>query len=428
MRPEKVAGAAPTGPPTGPSVRNAVRALGDRNYRIYAGGNFISLCGTWLQRIAVGWLAWQLTHSATWLGLVSFADLFPTVILSPIAGSLADRVDRIKLIRGSQLAAMSQAIVLAAMTYAGLMTIGWLFTLALLMGVANAINQPARLALIPSLVDRANLASAVALNSTFFNSARFVGPAAAGFVIAHGSVELAFATNAASYIAFYISLYRIRLTGDEPRLASRRNLLQDSLEGYGYVARHPGIGPMMVLMTATAVGTRGFTELLPGFADAVFGRGAQGLAWLTATTGLGAMVGGVLMASRGDPKGLTRVVIGNLLVMSLALIAFTATTSYWIALACLFVAGFSLVVNGIGAQTLIQTTVESAMRGRVMSLYGMVFRGGPALGTLIMGTTASAVGLRLPVACGALLCIGFWAWARLRQERIAACFEAAAPD
>jgi predicted MFS family arabinose efflux permease len=121
-------------------------------------------------------------------------------------------------------------------------------------------------------------------------------------------------------------------------------------------------------------------------------------------------------------------VIGNLLLMSLALIAFTATTSYWFALACLFVAGFSLVINGIGAQTLIQTTVDRAMRGRVMSLYGMVFRGGPALGALIMGASASQLGLRLPVACGALFCIGFWAWARLRQDRIAESLEAPPPD
>src|SRR5271155_4500396 len=401
-------------PAASPRFRNIVRALGNPNYRIYAIGNFISLCGTWLQRIAIGWLAWQLSHSATWLGLVSFADLFPTVILSPIAGTLADRLDRV---------AMAQAIALAALTYAGAMTIGWLFALSLAMGMVNAFNQPARLALIPSLVDRPDLASAVALNSTIFNSARFLGPAAAGFLIAHVSVALAFAVNAASYTVFSAALLRIRLTDRAPTGARRRNFLEDSLEGYGYVARHAGIGPMMVLLTATALCTRGFTELLPGFADAVFGRGAQGLAWLTATTGLGAMVGGVLRASRGEPRGLTRVVIANLLVMSLALIAFTATTSYWLALPCLFVAGFSLVVNGIGAQTLIQTAVDSAMRGRVMSLYGMIFRGGPALGTLIMGTAASQLGLRLPVAAGALLCAGFWLWARLRQNRIAAAFE-----
>jgi predicted MFS family arabinose efflux permease len=135
------------------------------------------------------------------------------------------------------------------------------------------------------------------------------------------------------------------------------------------------------------------------------------------------MVGGILMASRSETAGLTRVVIANVLLMALALLGFTATTSFWVALACVFVAGFSLVINGIGGQTLVQTAVDSAMRGRVMSFYGMIFRGGPALGVLIMGWLSTRFGLRLPVACGALLCAGFWLWARLRRERIAAALE-----
>ncbi|MBI3512694.1 MAG: MFS transporter [Proteobacteria bacterium] len=403
--------------------RNITRALSSRNYRIYAGGNFVSLCGTWLQRIAVGWLAWQLTRSGTWLGLVAFADLFPTVILSPFAGTLADRHNRLTVIKTTQCFAMAQATALAVMTYADVMTIGWLLALSLMMGIVNAINQPARLALIPNLVERPNLAAAVALNSTIFNAARFLGPAVAGVVIAHGSIALAFAVNAASYVAFMVALQRVRLVGSESQLSGRRNFLQESLDGYVYAVRHPGIGPMIVLLTATSIGSRAYIELLPGFADAVFGRGAEALAWLTATTGLGAMVGGLLMASRGAPAGLTRVVIANLLLMSLALLAFTATTSFWIALPCLFVAGFSLVINGIGGQTLVQNAVDGTMRGRVMSLYGMIFRGGPALGALIMGSLSAQFGLRLPVACGALLCAGFWLWARLRRERIAAALE-----
>ncbi|HUA52299.1 MAG TPA: MFS transporter [Candidatus Sulfotelmatobacter sp.] len=403
--------------------RNVVRALANRNYRIYAVGNFVSLCGTWLQRIAVGWLAWQLTRSGAWLGIVAFADLFPTVVLSPFAGTLADRRDRLALLKVTQSAAMAQAIGLAAMTFAGAMTIGWLVALSLTMGVVNAFNQPARLALIPSLVERAELPAAVAINSTIFNGARFLGPAAAGAVIAHGSIGLAFALNAASFVVFLIALHRVRLIEDETPPAARRGFLSDSLEGYAYVARHPGIGPMIVLLAATSIGSRAYVELLPGFADAVFGRGAQALAWLTATTGLGAMVGGILMASRGGGAGLTRVVIANVLLMAVALLGFTATTSFWVALACVFVAGFSLVINGIGGQTLVQTAVDSTMRGRVMSLYGMIFRGGPALGVLIMGSASTRFGLRLPVACGALLCAGFWLWARLRRERIAAALE-----
>jgi len=404
--------------------RNIVRALGNRNYRVYAIGNFVSLCGTWLQRIAVGWVAWQLTHSGAWLGLVAFADLFPTVVLSPFAGTLADRRDRLSLIKTAQCAAMAQASLLAAMTFAGAITIGWLLALALVMGAINAINQPARLALIPSLVERPDLPAAVAINSTIFNGARFLGPALAGAVIADGGVALAFALNAVSYLAFLTALHRVRLVGREPPAAAERGFLGASLEVYAYVARHPGIGPMIVLLAATSIGSRAFIELLPGFADAVFGRGAQALAWLTATTGLGAMAGGVLMASRGARAGLTRVVIANVLLMSLALIGFTATTSFWIALGCVFVVGFSLVINGIGGQTLVQIAVDGPLRGRVMSVYGMIFRGGPALGALIMGALSSHFGLRLPVACGALVCAGFWLWARVRCDRIAAALEA----
>jgi predicted MFS family arabinose efflux permease len=410
-------------PAASDGYRNIVRALGNRNYRVYAIGNFVSLCGTWLQRIAVGWLAWQLTHSGAWLGVVAFADLFPTVVLSPFAGTLADRRDRLALIKTTQCAAMAQATLLAAMTFADLMTIGWLCALALAMGVINAINQPARLALIPSLVERSDLPAAVAINSTIFNAARFLGPALAGAAIAEGSVGLAFALNAASYVAFLAALHRVRLIGREPAPAPQRSFLGDSLETYAYVARHPGIGPMIVLLAATSIGSRAYVELLPGFADAVFGRGAQALAWLTATTGLGAMAGGVLMASRGARAGLTRLVIANVLLMSLALLGFTATTSFWIALACVFVAGFSLVINGIGGQTLVQIAVDGALRGRVMSFYGMIFRGGPALGALIMGSLSSHFGLRLPVACGALVCAAFWLWAHLRRDRIAAALE-----
>ncbi len=409
--------------PVGRGFGNIARALANPNYGVYCAGNLVSLCGTWLQRIAIGWLAWQLTHSGTWLGLVSFADLFPTVILSPIAGTLADRRDRLAVVKLTQCLAMVQAITLAALTWAGAITIGWLFVLAAAMGVVNAINQPARLAMIPSLVARADLSAAVALNSTIFNAARFIGPAIAGVVIAGGSIELAFALNALSYVAFLAALQRIRLARDEIPAASRRNFLEDSVDGYRYVARHPGIGPMMVLLTATAFGGRAFVELLPGFADAVFGRGAEGLAALTAVTGLGAMLGGLRMAGRGDPAGLTRLVITNVLLMSAGLLAFSATSSFWIALPCLFVTGFALVTNGIGGQTLVQGAVDPAMRGRVMSLYGMIFRGGPALGALAMGALSSAFGLQLPVAGGALLCAAFWLWAYLRQDRIAAAFE-----
>jgi predicted MFS family arabinose efflux permease len=403
---------------------NIARAFASRNYRLFAAGNAISLIGTWLQRVAVGWLAWQLTHSGTWLGLVAFADLFPTVVLSPWAGALADQRDRVRIIRVSQIVAMTQATLLALLTGFGIITIWSLFALAVLLGSANAVNQPARLALIPSLVERINLPSAVAINSIIFNGARFIGPALAGIVIAEGSIALAFAINAATYIAFLLALAGLDGVREDRHHADRK-FFAAMIEGYVYAARHPGIGAMLLLMAITSLGTRGFIELLPGFADNVFGRGPQALAWMTATVGLGAVLGGLWMGRRPAIAGLTSVVFANTLLMTAALLGFAATAQFWIALPCLAIAGFGLVVSGIGAQTLVQSAVATAVRGRVMALYGMIFRGGPALGALVMGVASEHIGLRAPVAAGAILCALYWLWARPQQPLVAGQLESA---
>lgn len=401
---------------------NAVRALRIRNYRIYTAGNAVSLIGTWLQRVAVGWLAWQLTHSTVWLGAVAVADLAPTLVLSPFAGLLADRVDRVKLITLTQVTAMFVAALLAALTYWGVITIFILFGLILALGVANSVNQPARLALVPNLVDRERLASAVAINSLSYNLARFVGPALAGLVIAQGSVALAFALNAASYVGFLIALLRLTEIPEQP-VRRRTAFVADTMEGYAYAVRHPGIGQIMVLFALTAISVRGFIELFPGFADLVFGRGAQGLAWLSAMIGVGALAGGVFMLRRPGVRGLTNLIVTQTLTLALAILVFTATRNYWIALAALFFVGFAMISTGIAAQTLVQTAVDPAMRGRVMGLYGMLFRAGPAMNALVMGWLSAYMGLRLTVAIGAALCVLYWGWARLRRATMEEALE-----
>jgi predicted MFS family arabinose efflux permease len=174
------------------------------------------------------------------------------------------------------------------------------------------------------------------------------------------------------------------------------------------------IGGALILIAVLSLLSRGSVELLPGFADEVFGRGAQGFAWLTAMIGLGAVLGGAWMLAPMPLERIARHVRTNVLVISLVLLAFTATANYWIALPCLFLAGFSMVVTGIGTQTIVQSTVEPAMRGRVMSIYGMILRGVPAAGALGMGAISEATGLRLPVAAGAALCFVLWLWARRR--------------
>jgi predicted MFS family arabinose efflux permease len=181
---------------------------------------------------------------------------------------------------------------------------------------------------------------------------------------------------------------------------------------------------MLLLFTITTVGTRGFVELFPGFADSVFGRGPEGLSMLTSTVGLGAICGALWMLMRPAIAGLTRLVLGNTLVISLAILAFTATNRFAPALPCVFLAGTAMTITGIGAQTLLQASVEIGMRGRIMALYGMIFRAGPAIGAVLMGSLSGHFGLRLPLAVGALVSCGFWAWTRLKAKRMAETLEA----
>jgi len=404
------------------NLGNAFGALRHRNYRTYTIGNSISLIGTWAQRVTVGWLTWELTHSATWLGLVAFADLFPAVILSPWSGALADRRERLVIIWITMLFAMSQATLLAIVTAFDFIDIWGLFGLTLSLGCANAIAQPARLALIPNLVEREALSSAVAINSVVFNTARFIGPTIAGIVIKDSGVSLAFALNALSYVAFILSLINLKVVRPEQPTVSR-NVWDDTLAGYRYAAEHQGIGAMLLLMAATTLGQRSVIELLPGFAGAVFHRGPEGLAWLTGMVGVGAMAGGIWVAGRKRLDGLTHVVVITVGVSTLFLFGFVSTAIFWVALPCLFVVGFAQVITGVAAQTLIQSAVDPRMRGRILSLYGMIFRGGPAVGALVFGIVGSHLGLRVSVAISAATGIAVCLYGRRREARIAAALE-----
>src|SRR5437763_440444 len=399
---------------------NVARAFAHRNYRIYVIGNSISLIGWWLERVAVGWLTWTLTYSGAWLGLISLADFLP--VLAPFAGVMADRRDRVWTIRITQWIGCAQASLLAILVISDTMTIEILFVLVLMLGIASGVAQPSRLALISTLVDRESLASALAINSVVFNLARFIGPALAGIVIAEIGIAAAFAANAVSYIAFQISLLNLRGLPPQPAIG-RQNVLRASVDAFSYAWRHPGIGPMLLLFVVTTIGTRGFIELFPGFVDRVFGRGPQGLAMLTSTVGLGAICGASWMVLRSAITGLANVVLVCTLIMSLAILAFTATDAFYLALPFVFVAGAMMTITGTGAQTLIQAAVDARMSGRVMALYGMIFRAGPAVGAVLMGTLSEYLGLRLALALGAIVSGSFWLATRSRHKCMAAGLE-----
>lgn len=398
------------------------RALRNPNYGAYTAGSSASLIGTWMQRVAVGWLAWELTGSGAWLGAIAFADLFPTILVGPLAGVLADRWDRLKLIRIGQMLALLQSLVLFALTATGMINIGLLLALTLFLGIVAGMNQPARMALIPSLVPREDLSAAVAINSIIFNAARFIGPAAAGAMIVTGGTASAFAVNAATFAVFLLALTRVRLP-PAPRPPKAAGVLEEMAAGVRYVAGHPGMGPMMMLLLATCLFVRPVIELLPGFAADVFGAGADGLALLTSTVGAGAVLGGLWLAGRGDIAGLTRIALVNTALLALAMLTFVATDSLWVAVPALLVAGGGMVAAGVSAQTLIQLSIHAGMRGRVLSLYGLIFRAGPAVGALTMGIISEEMGLRWPVAAGTLLTLAACLLAWSRRERMAAALE-----
>ena len=404
------------------------RALRHRNHFLFAAGMVPSLITLWMQRLAVGWLTWELTHSPAWLGIIAFADLFPAVVLSPLAGALIDRVDPMRPMILSQAVFLVQAFVLAVLSFAGLLTIESLLALAIVLGLTHPFNTASRYTVLPSLVPRADLSAAIAINSSLYNVARFIGPAAAGAVIVTGGVTWAFAGNVLGYLVFLIALFRMDVAPPERGARSKTTLFGDVAEGWRYTVAHPGIRPVLVLLVITAVVSRPVVDLLPGFAGDVFHRGAGGLAWLTAAMGLGAMGGALWLALRGRLAGLTTITITAVLVLALALGAFTAMDHFFLALPFLAISGFAMVVNGIGSQTLIQSSVASAMRGRVMSLYTLIYRGMPALGAVVMGSLAEGFGLPATLGGGAVLCLIAWGWAARRRWGMAVALEEKGPD
>jgi predicted MFS family arabinose efflux permease len=387
------------------------------NYGIYAAGNGVSLIGTWMQRISVGWLTWQMTHSGLWLGIIAFADFCPVMVVGPIAGAAADRWDRLQVVKTSQLVSLLQAAILFVLTALDQMNIWVLVTLTAFQGVVVAFNQPARLALVPSLVSEPDLASAVAINSVIFNLARFVGPMLAGLAIVWSGVSAAFAANALSYVAFLLALTRVSVDASDMAPAKRRGLVADLREGIKYTATHPAIAALLVLLIAIGIGSRPLNDLLPGFAAEVFRSGAGGLSLLASATGAGAVLGGLWLGHRADSSSLTRVAIGASVGGAIAAAGVVATDRMWLAIPAIMAFGFCVSSAGIAIQTLVQLSSGRAMRGRVMGLYGLIFRGAPAIGGLAAGAASTYFGLRWPVVLGALLVLAACAWTwRIRTQ------------
>ncbi len=394
-------------------LRPLARALSHPSYRNYAIGNGVSVVGTWIQRIAAGWYAWELTESGAWIGALAFMELFPSTVFGPIGGALVDRRDRLAMVKVTQGLSMLTSGLMTVAAFTGTLSIWLLAVLIFAHGVIQAFAQPSRLSLISHLVPKQDLPVAVALNSITFNTARFIGPTIAGLVIVAGGSSWAFLANAATYAVLQVMLamiHPITSTAPAARDTPRGSLFAEVVEGARYAFSHPGIGPMLGLMIVASVLTRPVVELLPGFAGEVFQSGATGLARLSAAMGIGAVLGGIFLAQRERLAGLTQLNYWSGLAVAVLVLLFAATDNLYVGVAIIGIGGGAMVFNGTAGQTLVQASVNSAMRGRVLGIYGIIFRGGPALGALIMGVLSEWWGLRWPVACGAFLAILYYAW------------------
>ena len=405
------------------AMRPLVEIWRHRNYAWFMGGMTPSLVTSWMQRIGTGWLAWELTQQNVWVGAIVAADYAPMLLLAPYVGALTDRSDPVRQQKIAQWLALLQSLTVATLTASGSMTIELLFVLCLALGCLHPFNAIARHSIVPATVPRAEIATALAVDSALFNLSRFIGPAIASVVIAVSGVWLTFAVNVVGCGCYLVGLYGMRLTPVERHARPGVSLIADIFEGLAYVRAHAGMGPIFVLMAVRAVLMRPMQDLLPGFAGQVFHAGAAGLGWLTAAMGIGATVSAVFIAAHGRVAGLTLAVVLAFAVNIVTTLGFVATDNLWVALAFAMVWGAALTMSSTATQALVQSAVDDRLRGRVMSLYTMIYRGAPFIGALAIGSLGDIVGLRLAVSLGALVCVAPWLVAMRRQSTITLALE-----
>jgi MFS family permease len=382
----------------------ASSALSNRNYRIFLTGATISLHGIWVYRVALGWFAWQLTHSEFWVGIVAFTQFAPTVVFSPIFGVLADRFDR-----------RAATMIVNALSFANMQLLGWLafrgsadinvlVALSLMQGTLDGAYAPVRLAVVPNLVRDDQRHSAIALTSVAFNLSRFIGPALAGPIIAFWGVGAAFTVNAVSYLAMVAAMAMISLSPSADRV--RQHPWLELKEGARYVLAHPTIRSLLLLSLLRSALARGALEMLPAFADDVYGRGAAALSMLTSATGAGAVAVGIAM-SFGTGWLTMNIIRADILVAGLFIVLLSLIGTLGVALPVVAVLGALLSLGGVGSQILIQTLVDDKVRGRVSSFWGVVVFGGTAIGAPVIGAAAHVFGLQLAVGAAGVLCALF---------------------
>ena len=394
------------------------RALASRNFRLFFGGQSISLVGTWITRIATSWLVYRLTGSVLLLGVVGFCGQIPTLLLAPFAGVLVDRWDRHRILVVTQALSLLQSAALAVLTLAGVITVPHVLLLQVAQGVINAFDTPARQAFVSEMVeDRADLPNAIALNSSMVNASRIIGPSVGGVVIAAVGEGWCFALDAVSYVAVLASLRAMRLA---PRARQQRetHMREELAAGFRYVTRFVPVRSALILLSMVSVMGMPYTVLMPAISTNVLHGGPHTLGFLMTASGAGALAGALYLASRRSVLGLGRAMAVASTTFGVGLVAFSLSRSLWLSLMLLPVVGAGMMITMAAANTVIQTVVREELRGRVMAFYTMAFLGTAPIGSLIAGVAADRIGPQRTILLGGLSCIMAGVWFALSLPRL----------
>jgi MFS family permease len=400
-------------------LSHAWRALRHRNFRLFFGGQTISLIGTWMTRVATSWLVYRLTKSSLLLGTVGFAGQIPTFLLAPLAGVIVDRIDRRKVLVWTQTLAMIQSLALAWLTLSHRITIAEILVLSATQGIINAFDMPGRQSFMIRMVeDRADLSNAIAINSSMVNTARLVGPSLAGLLIAATNEGWCFFVDGVSYIAVIASLLMMRIQHEQPEYAGT-TMVEQLRQGWNYVVSSLPIRSILLLFALLSLMGWPFMVLMPIFAGQVLHGGPHTFGFLMGAVGVGSLISALALVVRRTVRGLLKIIPIGAAVFGIGLVAFGLSRSLWLSIPMMFITGFGMMQGVTTSNTILQTLVDEKMRGRVMSYYTMAFVGMAPFGSLLAGAMAHAVGAPRTVIISGVACIlgSMLFWSRMAAIR-----------
>ncbi|MEE8305807.1 MAG: MFS transporter, partial [Gammaproteobacteria bacterium] len=380
-------------------------ALASKNYRIFLYGNIVSLMGVWIQRLAIGWQAWELSQSPVIVGLVAALHLLPSIVLTPFFGVLVDRVNTRHAAIATHVAMTLISLGMGVITLTGDMSTTWLLLLSLLHGIANSAYSPIRLTLIVDLVEKQQYPSAVAITSMTFNLSRFVGPAIAGWIVAVYGLGVAYLANAVTYVPLIISFLLITIKPHDGGTTGPGGYLDQLVEGLRYTLDHTLIRNIILIASTSSLFGRGILELLPAFAALVFEGGSNVLATFMAVAGIGALGTSLFFSVRSGTSHLYRIVLIGAVGVGVSVGLFAAVNSLLGGIIVVTMLGVCTSLVSIGSQIQVQLSVEDRLRARVMSLWSLIIFGGPAVGGIVAGIAVRELGTTNTLIIFAACCL-----------------------